>query len=292
MAGLPGFRSSFWSRCGARFGSASRQVVEYSVVWCLGYWRPIVFAKLTLDGSTTASSRRSFTPQPLPTALCERQVMHAPDIEKLRRFALTIALITLTYSVAGISLKPDSGISVIGLTFQVSRPLFLPIGLVIASFCSLIRFYYYGLMLKKSPYRVRRDVIDGLHCADSRYIGRRKTWRGIVKRKPVPVYFGPTEFTASIYESDRTKVEAYIASFPEACPKFARARPSLKIQGSESFTEDGEPDGVMYTAKVVIPIRCRIAAIIQDIDYSSPIWLNSISIAAFFYRIWLDGIHA
>jgi len=218
--------------------------------------------------------------------------MHAPDIEKLRRFALTVALITLTYSVAGISLKPDSGISVIGLTFKVSRPGLLPIGLVIASLYSLMRFYYYGFMLKKSPYRVRRDVIDSLHCADSRYIRGRKTWRGIVKRKPVPVYFGPIEFDASIWESDRTKVEEYIASFPEVFPKFAGARPSLKIRGSESFTENDDEPSMRYNADVVIPIRCRVAAIIQDIDYLSPIWLNLVALAIFFSRIWFHGVHA
>jgi hypothetical protein len=62
--------------------------------------------------------------------------MYEPDIEKLRRFSLVVALITLTYSVAGISLVPDPGISVIGLTFKVSRPDLLPIGLVLASVLS------------------------------------------------------------------------------------------------------------------------------------------------------------
>jgi hypothetical protein len=218
--------------------------------------------------------------------------MHAPDIEKLRRFALTVALITLTYSVAGISLKPDSGISVIGLSFQVARPGLLPIGLVVASFCSLLRFYYYGFMLKKSPYRVRRDIIDGLHCMDIRYLKWRNAREKSGKRKPIPVYFGPVKFTASIYESDRKKVESYIANFPEAFPKFARARPLMKIEGSQSCTEDGDPSDIMYSAEVVIPIRCRVAAIIQDVDYSSPIWLNLVALAIFFSRIWFHGVHA
>lgn len=118
--------------------------------------------------------------------------MHEPDIGKLRRFSLAVALVTLTYSVAGISLVPDSGISVIGLTFKVSRPGLLPIGLVIASLYAMTRFYYYGFMLKKSPYRVRRDVIDSLHCYERRYM----------RSKKVPAYFGPTEFGASLWDSD------------------------------------------------------------------------------------------
>lgn len=214
--------------------------------------------------------------------------MYEPYIEKLRRFALAIALIVLTYSVAGISLKPDSGISVIGLTFRVSRPGLLPIGLVIASLYAVIRFYYYGFMLKKSPYRTRLDVMGSLYCIESRYIRR-------MVRKPIPayyVYFGPTQFEASISESDRGKVEAYIANFPEAFPKFAGATPSLKIQESESYTQNGDKAGMMYTAEVVIPIRCRVAAIVQDLDYSSPVWLNLFSLGVFFYRTWMYGINA
>ena len=48
-----------------------------------------------------------------------------------------------------------------GMTFKVSRPGLLPIGLVTASVCTVLRFFYYGFMLKKSPYRFRRDAIDG-----------------------------------------------------------------------------------------------------------------------------------
>lgn len=210
--------------------------------------------------------------------------MHKPNIEKLRRFSLVVALITLTYSVAGISLVPDPSISVIGLTFKVSRPSLLLIGLVIASLCAMIRFYYYGFMLEKSPYRVRRDTINSLHCYDRRYIGG---------RKKVPTYFGPTKFTASLWVSDRAKAEAYMATFPEAFPKFALgARPCTKIKASESYTEDGDSAGMRYDVQVVIPIRCRLAAIIQDIDYSSPIWVNLVSLIIFFFRIGLKGIYA
>ena len=43
--------------------------------------------------------------------------MYEPDIEKLRRFSLVVALVLLTYSVAGISLSPEAAISVIGLIY-------------------------------------------------------------------------------------------------------------------------------------------------------------------------------
>jgi hypothetical protein len=207
--------------------------------------------------------------------------MCEPDIEKLRRFSLVVALITLTYSVAGISLVPDPGISVIGLTFKVSRPNLLPIGLVLASIYAVIRFYYYGFMLKKSPYRFRRNIIDNLHCSKRQYI------RG---RKKVPTYFGPTEFHASLWVPDKAEVKAYIENFPDAFPKFALARPSMNINSKEVFTEDGDSRGMRYDVQVVIPVRCRLAAIIQDIDYSSPIWLNLVSLTTFLYWIGMGRV--
>jgi len=209
--------------------------------------------------------------------------MHEPDIEKLRRFSLVVGLITLTYSVAGMSLVPDPGISFIGLTFKVSRPSLLPVGLVMASIYAMIRFYYYGFMLKNSPYRDRRDAIDNLTCYEYRYSGG---------REKVPTYFGPTKFGASLWVPERAKAEAYIAGFPEVFPKFALARTSMKIETSESYNEDGDSAGMFYNVEVVIPIRCRLVAILQDIDYSSPVWLNMISLTIFFFRIGLKGINA
>ncbi len=209
--------------------------------------------------------------------------MYEPDIEKLRRFSLVVALVLLTYSVAGISLSPEAAISVIGLIFKVSRPGLLPIGLVLASVYAMMRFYYYGFMLRKSPYRSRRNVIDTLRCHNRQYI---------TGRKKAPIYFGPTEFRASLWVPNRTKVEEHIRNFPEVFPKFALARPSMKIEMQEVFDEDGESNGMRYDVKVVIPIRCRMAAIVQDIDYASPIWLNFISLAIFFFNIGLKGIYA
>ena len=206
--------------------------------------------------------------------------MYEPGIEKLRRFALAVGLILLTYSLAGISMKPDSEISVIGLTFKVSRPELLPVGLVIASLYSMIRFYYYGFMLKKSPYRLRRDAIEGLINLGPSF---RRSLRGL-KRKRVSVYFGSIkEFESRTWDEDRTKVEAYVADFPNIFPKFAGARASAILKYDQSRDEDGEPAGIGYTATVSIPLWCRLAAMVQDIDYFLAIGLNVISLAIFFF---------
>ena len=132
--------------------------------------------------------------------------MHEPRLERLRRFSLTIALILLTYSLAGISLKPDSEIAIIGLTFKVARPSLLPIGLVIASVYATLSFYYYAFMLKKSPYRIRRDILDSLSSHEPKF----------QPGKEIPTYFGATKFETSISSGDRREIESVSRVFPEA----------------------------------------------------------------------------
>jgi hypothetical protein len=201
--------------------------------------------------------------------------MYEPDIEKLRRFALTVAIVLLIYSAAGIPLKPDSVISVMGLPFKADL---LPYSLVIASIISIIRFYYYGFMLKKSPCRLRRDAVEGL------VMGFRVRVRG-GKFKGVPLYFnfGPINNAESlIWDEDKKRVQQYVDDFPNIFPKFLGGRASATLRYDQARDEDGEPAAVGYTATVSIPRRCRLAAIAQDIDYSSPMWLNFISLAIYF----------
>ena len=207
--------------------------------------------------------------------------MHEPNLEKLRRFSLVIALVIITYSIAGISLDPDSKVSVIGVAFKVAKPELLPTGLIIASLYGMVSFYYYGFMLKKCPFRVRRDLIDELDTWEPKYVPGQK----------VPIFFGPTQFETPIGYSEPEKVELYVKNFPEIFPKFARARASAKVVSSPSCTEDGEPY-TSYRASIVIPKRCRLVAIFQDIDYASPIWLNVLALAAFSYRVLQGNLNA
>ena len=139
-----------------------------------------------------------------------------------------------------------------------------------------MRFYYYGFMLNRSPYRVRRDVLNGLRYEWDRV---HRTW------KRAPSYWGPTTFQAKINYSDRKEAEQYVKNFPQAFPKFAGGRPSLDIIESPAYgeTKQGEPyETTDYDVEVKIPKRCRMSATVEDIDYSAPVWLNLGSLAVFF----------
>jgi hypothetical protein len=127
-------------------------------------------------------------------------------------------------------------------------------------------------MLKNSPYRVRRDILDKLHISN-------RSRRG--GRKQVYNYFGHTEFTASII-TDYGKAMAYIDNFPEVFPKFAGARPSMEPMTYDIQDEDGELQRRGYKVLIVIPIRCRLSAFIHDIDYALPVLMNAVSLITFF----------
>lgn len=179
--------------------------------------------------------------------------MHEPNIEKLRRFGLAVALVILTYSVAGISLDPNSVVSIVGLAFKVSKPEWLPVGLIFASLYAMASFYYYGFMLKKSPFRVRRDIIDRLETRKPKLMHGRK----------VPVYFGPTEFEVSSSYGERKAAESCMEEFVEVFPKFARAQASARVVQMQYCDEEGNHititwPGSQYQKDVGLPLSSRI----------------------------------
>jgi hypothetical protein len=208
--------------------------------------------------------------------------MYEPDLEKLRRFALAVGLITLTYSVTGIYLSPGTDISLVGMKFGIARPGLLPIGIVLASVYATARLYYYGFMLKKSPYRIRREILDSLRCLKDSRAG---------KDKKIPMYFGPTEFETNFADYDPIRIEKYITDFPDVFPKFAGAVHFFQHKQDHVQTMEGKTV-TLHGGKVTIPIRCRLAASIQDVDYSLPVWLNVTSLCIFGYRMWMRGISA
>jgi hypothetical protein len=45
------------------------------------------------------------------------------------------------------------------------------------------------------------------------------------------------------------------------------------------FTEEDGTTHASYGAEIFIPRACRIMALIQDIDYTMPVWLNIVALA-------------
>ncbi len=89
-------------------------------------------------------------------------------------------------------------------------------------------------------------------------------------RAQIPMCWGPRKFSTSPWHYNRELVERRVAAFDNAFPKFAGARASAQVI-TEMFTDQDGEQRPSYSVEVVLPGRCRAAAIFEDFDYTSPI---------------------
>lgn len=228
-----------------------------------------------------------------------------PDHQSVRRFSLTLGLVLLSYSIAGISLRPDTEINVLGLPFQINHPQLLPYVLLATTVYGALRYYFYCILLAKTPYSIRRETLDRLvhHI-------RMEDGLQVTQLRSFGVYLGPTNFELGpkspwMYKRDRKAGEGEppreepgawsvtidssgIPVMPEEGVSFQREIQSLfpTFAGAQVWSrwnyESSEPP-MRVRLYVVIPNRCRLAAIFEDLDYTAPVWL---SLAAILTFIW------
>lgn len=184
-----------------------------------------------------------------------------PDIERLRKFSLLLALVLIGYVAAGVELQPGTHISVLGVSFVVRRPEFLPLVLILGSCYGLARYFYYGLMLNNSPHRRRKDILEKLHP-----MGGRGTYKG-------SVFFGPSVYSTTPSTPNRVDAENELIEVVESFPKIFNIRAKGKLESQMVCDNDGESYAI-YDATITVPTTCRLAAFLQDLDYTAPVWLN------------------
>ncbi len=173
----------------------------------------------------------------------------APELQKLRRFALAIGVILITYSLAGVTLEAPAKISPLGIPLTIHRPDLLPAGLALASVYSMLRYIYYGAMLSESPAR------------------RRRFWR----RKPL--YHTPPAVELDM-QAWRKRWSEIGDNFPKVMGRIAAHR----IEKRDRKNEDGRTVAVESMIPI-IPWPVRIAARLEEADYFAPIWVNLLAIA-------------
>ena len=228
---------------------------------------------------------------------------HRPDHGHLRRFALVMGMVLLGAALAGISLDPESEIDLFGVSFLLARPQLFPYVLLLASIYGLLRFYYYGVLVTKSPYAARRELMDRLVCHLEAGGGMK-----YVQLRSFGMYHGPVEFELGpqrpwMYRRNRKDGEAEPAqdqpgpwvvehdshgnpSMPEEGIRFQHELEMLfpafgrTTVGTRWNYETREPP-MKVRLWVWIPNRCRFAALLEDIDYTAPIWFNMIAISVF-----------
>lgn len=137
--------------------------------------------------------------------------------------------------------------------------------LVLASIYGMFRFYYYGFMLGHSPQRHRKDALRKLHATGT--IG---TYDG-------SVFLGPAAYSTTPSIEDRHNVETQLSEIINVFPKGWHFRPQGSVEAVRGIDDHGEVYTV-YHAEIAIPFACRVAAFLQDLDYSAPVWLNLVAI--------------
>ena len=181
-----------------------------------------------------------------------------------------LGLVVLTWALAGVSLAESEKVEVLGLPFKITKPDLLPAGLALATLYAVARYYYYAMMLGPSPYRRRRDLLDQFQK------------RGGKDKRRVPIYWGAVSLESLAWYPHGTALKATSLrdQVEKVFPKFARARVGAMLVESSGPDEEGDSEpgtAILLT----VPLRCKLAALAEDLDYTSPVWFTLLSLAYF-----------
>lgn len=106
------------------------------------------------------------------------------SLSKIRRFALIIALILITYSIAGVKLDVPAKMQPLGIPLIIERPDLIAIGLVIASLYSIFKFVYYGMVIHSgqyNPMRAKKRLLSGKLVDPTAYVEDLEDFQNQVK---------------------------------------------------------------------------------------------------------------
>ena len=174
-----------------------------------------------------------------------RPTMYDPkgdDPVKLRRFALTLAAILFAFALVGLQVRPE--VQYLGVPFIVRRPHLLPLALIGVAVWAMIRFWYYAMVLNVSPIRARRELRKG-NLPDGQRVSA-----------PDP-------------EGRSSVVDAALG----------RYYPSPV---GESFVEyEMQSSSKPWTFAIKhIPLRNKLLAFGESVDYTAPLWLTALAVGA------------
>lgn len=209
----------------------------------------------------------------------------SPDLEKLRRFTLAVALVLITYSFAGVKPITTGPVRLLGIPFSIDAIEWLPVGLWLACLFSGIRFLYYSVALTEPPWRVRGAAL-GLVDLDSdlRYVPPQvdeysEGPKNDRESDPHPEHDPDRVYSAAVSQWSRIR-----GSFPHI-PGLGDPTPDICDDEEHSHGR-----GTPYLAGYKYPWRLRLAVWFQDLDYTSPIWLSVLACLAGGWKMFGDLI--
>ena len=165
-----------------------------------------------------------------------------PDIQKLRRFCLAVALLLLTYSLAVVEFAAPLEIRPLGIPIVVEQPLLLPIALVLASIYSTLRFYLFAIAATTTPWRGRAMIMSGKAV------------------RPVS-----SQLLKDISDLSKFVQQDIVEYFPG----YAGHRIELTVNQS----------GNNYDVEFKPSPRSLLLGRLSDVDYVAPIWANVVALS-------------
>lgn len=174
--------------------------------------------------------------------------MELPELAKLRRFALSIAAVLITLVLAGVKLQTPAHVTPLGIPLIIQRPDLITLGLVIASFYAALRYIYYGMLVRSSPMRMRRELPHRTEPA-----------------------IGVDQHALNTFTARAQKdVDRY---YPRVGRTIVSFQTRLDAEGGHVFD-------------MQIPPMVRVACWIENIDFLLPILANVIAVCLWFATLW------
>jgi len=170
---------------------------------------------------------------------------YVPDLQKLRRFALIIGLVLISYSLAGVELKQNEPFTPLGLPLVISRPNLVPIALILASVYTAARFFFYGVLIAGTPKRRLEELTQQLEQRVNK-VQLAWTQEEIEKIEDIK------EALKSVVPSPWSRTHV-IDSFGSNLPAL------------EDFLNK-------------LPWKYGVAMFVQNSDYVSPVWVNIVAV--------------
>lgn len=170
------------------------------------------------------------------------------ELSKMRRFALAIGLVLLTYALAGVELQSPTEITPLGIPLVVKRANLLGIGLVLAALYAGTRYWFHAIVLTVSPMQARRRL----------------------RRGQYPFHTG-LETGIEFAEAIEKATNRY---FPSVGGK--AARPAFDFEVGTAFLTSPASFKIEK-----VPYRNRVLASLENLDYTAPVWLNVLAVAMY-----------
>lgn len=182
------------------------------------------------------------------------------ELPKLRRAALGLALVAAVLVSAGVTIEKDAALPVLGLKVRLDRADLIPLAVVVAGLYCAVRYFYYGFMATPSPHRRRRALLE--------------------RMRPVGGYLFGSQRMRSLRYSGYTDAEGLANGIKQLWPRVLGLAPSAAVE-EEPFPYDGTLQD-FYFAVSIIPWQCKVAALLEDLDYATPV-IAPLAVAVWFW---------